>query len=509
VNRPPSAAPPPDDPAEHCTDFGNAARLVAEYGRYLRYCWPWAQWLVWDDGRWAPDRCGHINNLAKLTVRGIALEAAREENDEHRRRLLRHAAASESDHRMQAMIRVARSDLPVLPEELDSDPWLFNVQNGTLDLRTGSLRPHNPDDFITKLAPVEFQPNATCLRWLAFLDRVLQGDQALITFLQRGVGYTLSGETVEEVLFFLHGSGQNGKTKFLELLARLMGDYFKKAAFTTFLAGPRNVGAPRNDLAELAGARLVTAVEAGEEARFAEAFLKEVTGGDTVSARFLYAESFQFRPAFKLWFGANHKPKIRGNGPAMWRRMRLIPFTVTIPEAERDTRLLDKLTEELPGILTWAVEGCLAWQRSGLGQAPAVVAATAGYQNDMDVLAGFLEQECDLTPTAKTQSSWLFKAYKEWAVRNEERVFSQTAFSLNLEERGFLRVKDSAGRRHWVGIGLNGSTAGTAGSGGFYRKVPYEEEAREKTGNGGFAGPNPPYQSDDELYGDAWEGVTP
>jgi putative DNA primase/helicase len=392
-----------------------------------------------------------VETLAKITVRGIGTEAAVAEDDAHRKELLRHAYSSESDHRLLAMIRLARSDLPVLPDELDRDQWLLNVENGTLDLRAGTIAPHDQGQLITKLAPVRFDESAACPAFNRFLERVLP-DPSLRAFLKKVVGYSLTGITTEQVLFFLYGLGANGKTVLQELWSRMLGDYAAKADSSSLLVR-RNEG-PRNDLAALVGARLVAASEANEGSRLDEAVVKALTGGDRITARKLYAEPFTFQPTFKIVLAANTKPTIAGRGHAIWRRIRLIPFTETIPESERDPHLLERLSEELPGILAWAVEGCLAWQKEGLQAPSAVCAATEGYRSEMDSLAPFLEECCLLGAESEQSAGELYGAYQKWAETNHERPIGKTAFGNRLGEHGFQPRKGAQGRRGWLGLRL-------------------------------------------------------
>jgi putative DNA primase/helicase len=347
----------PSEP-RHLTGGGNGQRLVDLHGLDIRYVHPWKQWLVWDGRRFQPDTTGELMRRAKMGVLRLYAEAAAERDPDRRKALATWARRSDSEARMREMINLAASEpyVPVRPAELDSQPWRLNVEDGTIDLRTGELLPHSRRDLITKLAPVRFDPKATCPTWLAFLDRVLGHDADLVGFLQRAIGYSLTGDTGEQVLFFLYGTGANGKSTLLETLRALLGDYAQQTDFTTLLE--RRGDGPRNDIAALQGARFVAAIEAAEGRRLAEGLVKQLTGGDAVSVRKLYSEPFTFRPEFKLWLAANHKPVIRGTDQAIWRRIRLVPFTIAIPEGERDHELGLKLRAELPGILRWAVAGC-------------------------------------------------------------------------------------------------------------------------------------------------------
>jgi putative DNA primase/helicase len=438
----------------HLTDVGNGRRLVARHGQDLRYCERLGGWLAWDGRRWAADENGEVARRAKETARAIFDEARECPDDDRRKALYKHGLNSESKYRVAAMMAMAQSELPVVarPEDFDRDPWLLNVSNGTIDLRTGGLLPHQRDDLITRLAPVEYDPEAEAPTWAAFLDRVMDGNQELIAFLQRAIGYTLGASTREQVLFILFGGGSNGKSTFSETVRALLGDYAQQTPVDTLMI--KHGQTIPNDVARLRGARLVTASEAEEGQRLAESLVKAMTGGDALAARFLHAEWFEFVPVFKLWLHTNHKPTIYGTDLAIWRRIRLVPFTVTIPPDEQDRDLGRKLQAELPGILAWAVQGCLAWQRDGLGAPEEVTQATQDYRAEMDKLGGFLSDCCVLDAKAQAQAGDLYQAYKDWCEANGEREVSGTRFGRQLAERGFEKERDNTGHVAYVGIGL-------------------------------------------------------
>jgi putative DNA primase/helicase len=439
------------------TDYGNAERLVAQHGRDLRYCHPFKRWYCWDGNRWRADDSGGPVRAAKLTVRSIYSEASDLEDGAERKSTSAWAKESESNSRIRAMLSLAASeaDVVVLPDELDWDPWALNCTNGTLDLRTGKLGRHDRGDLITHLCPVAYDPAASAPTWHKFLQRVFDDDAELIEFLQRAVGYSLTGMTGEECLFVPYGTGANGKSKFLGALHTLLAGYAKQVPRDTLMA--KRAGGIPNDLAALAGVRFATAIETGQRRHLDEEIVKQLTGGELVPARFLHGEFFEFKPVVKIWLATNHRPQITGTDDGIWRRIRLVPFNVTIPEDERDQRLAAKLEAELPGILAWAVEGCLAWQREGLKPPAAVTAATDAYRREEDVLGEFLDQRCVISGPAYAYAKELHDAYAEFT---GDRRMTQKAFGALLRDRGFDTARmGHGGRRAWVGVGLTSDDA--------------------------------------------------
>jgi len=445
------------------TDLGNAERLIDQHGSDLHYCEEWEKWLTWDSTCWNIGNRAEIEQRAALTVRSIYAEAAQIDDPDDRKAVVKHAFRSEAAGRIQSMIDLARGleGVPVKSSEMDANSWLLNVNNGTLDLHSGDLHEHARENRITKLAPIAHDPNALCPTWDAFLYRIMAGNMRLIGFLRRAVGYALTGEVSEQCFFILYGTGQNGKSTFLETIGAVLNDYRVHTPTETILT-KRGDSIP-NDIARLRGARLVTAIETDEGKRLAESLVKQMTGGDTVVARFMRAEWFEFKPEFKLFLATNHKPVIRGTDKAIWRRIRLIPFTVTIPDAEQDKALPDKLKAELPGILNWCVQGCLDWQSEGLGAPEEVKAATAEYRREMDVLAVFLTECCISPPRGgdiqdsptplKTRASELYNAYVKWCEENNEYKMSGTTFGRRLTERGFEKKRQDYGWEY-QGIGV-------------------------------------------------------
>jgi len=329
--------------------------------------------------------------------------------------------------------------------------------NGILNLRFGRLLPHDPEYLITKLAPVFFQPDATCPTWLNFLNRIMQGNPRLIAYLQKAVGYSLTGSTVEQILQFLYGLGANGKTTFIDIIMIMLGDYAVQTTTETLMV-KKNSGIP-NDLAALKGARFVAAQEVESGQRLSESLIKQLTGGDRISARFLHAEFFEFKPQFKLWMSGNSRPIIRGGDHGIWRRMKEIPFTVQIPPEEQDRKLSEKLRGELPGIFNWALDGCLAWQKEGRLIPPdEVMAATENYRSEMDILGQFIEDRCLTGPGFQVSAKELYGAYVDWSEsQGERRPMSQQFFGMRIVERGFERGRQTGGAVRYKGLGLRAS----------------------------------------------------
>lgn len=399
--------------SRHLTDLGNGERLIDRYGETLRFVWGWQKWLAWDGHRWLADD-GGVADAAQKTVRGIYSEAAAADDKNQRDQLGAWAKSSESANRRRDLIDQARS-LPgvrVKADILDRHPWLLTTGNGTLDLRDGKLRESRPQDLMTLMTPVEFDAGATCPRWLRFLDEVFGGDADLIEFIQRSAGYCLTGVTTEQVLWLMHGSGANGKDVFQGTLRAMLGDLAFNSPFSTFELNARP--SIPNDVAALLGRRLVTAAETLEGTRLNEARVKALTGSTVMTARFLHAEYFQFEPLAKCWLAMNHLPIVKDDSYAFWRRIRLIPFNRQFKE-HADPHLLDTLAGELPGILTWALEGCLRWQMDGLRPPAIVTAATEEYQRDSDPLAEFLADRCVFDPQHRVQAGRFYTAYRTWA----------------------------------------------------------------------------------------------
>lgn len=441
----------------HLTDVGNAERFVTQHGEDVRYVPQVRGWYQWDGILWKRDEDGEVMRRAKATARSIYTDVANETDDTRRKCLRQHANASESEPRLNKMIKLVEPELPLPFNKFDTDSMLLGVRNGTVNLRSGKLRTSDRGDYISKLADVDFNQKETCPLWHEYLQRIFNNDKSIINYLQRAVGYTLTGETGEQIMFILLGIGANGKTVFLNTVLCLLADYGTQADPGTLMVDRYRSGATASpDIARLRGARFVATSEAEEGKQFSENLIKQHTGGDTVVARHLYSELFEFIPNYKIWMATNHKPIIKGDDNAIWRRIHLIPFNVTIPPEERDRNLVNKLRNELPGILNWAIKGCLTWQRSGLKPPKKVLAATENYREEMDVMGQWLNDNCEIAPEKNANATALYTDYLEWATDNTGWTYKQTMFGRKLAERGFTKRRTP----HVVyeGIGLKRRT---------------------------------------------------
>jgi putative DNA primase/helicase len=452
-----------EEPASYPqTESGNAELFISRHGADLRYARHAGRWIAWNKERWKPDENGHVTRLALKTVRSRCDELKDCSSDEARNKLFAFIKGSESRYKLNAMLEIAKDlqGVTVLSGELDSDSWLLGCKNGTVDLRTGELRPHRREDLITRQVPIAYNPSAKSPRWEQFLLEVFNGDTELVSFVQKAAGYSLTGDTKEQCFFILHGCGSNGKSVFLNVVQDVMGDYSTVTGTDTLMEKP--TGSIPNDIARLKGMRLVTASETTAGRRLAEGLVKQLTGSDKMSARFLHQEFFEFKPEFKLWLACNHLPSIDGADHAIVRRIKLIPFNIRFSNPEEspippylDAELPGKLRSEYAGILRWMVEGCLKWQREGLGIPQAVSIATGNYKADMDALGAFIADCCISLPQAHARASDLYSAYTAWCEENGEIPVHKRTFGVKLGQRGTYQAKRGTGGHNiWYGIGL-------------------------------------------------------
>ncbi len=440
-------------------DTGNAQRFVDLFGDKVRYCYTDKRWLWYDGRKWCTDMTGAVKRLADKAVACMSAELKvyeqtdADEGTDMAKAFEKHMKSSRSNKSKNAMLNEVMHHVPILPSQLDRYKAALNTPGGVIDLKSGALAPHDPKNYFTKITAVEYSENADCPRWTAFLDDIFGGDKDLIRYVQKAVGYSLTGATSEQCAFFLYGTGRNGKSTFLDIIRDIFGDYAANIQPETIMVRNSQGSAINSDIARLKGARLVTSVEPNEGVRINEGLLKQLTGDDTVTARKLYGDEFEFKPEFKLWMATNHKPVIRGTDTGIWRRIHMIPFTVQIPEEKIDRRLKYKLSAELTGIFRWAVEGCLLWQKEGLKMPRAVLEEVREYRREMDVISAFVEDKCTVGKGLSVKSSQLFAEYLNWAEQNNEYRMSSTKFGMELAKR-FEKVK-GRGCNYYSGITLD------------------------------------------------------
>ena len=405
----------------------------------LRYVPAWGRWMHWDGCRWVRDEMLVAFDHARDLCRDVAANCDKAGD----------ARAVASASTVNAVQKLAQADrrLVASVDQWDADPRLLNTPGGLVDLLTGTTRPHDPAAYCSKATAVT--PGGDCPTWLRFLNRIMQSDQDMIDYLQRALGYALTGITREHVLWFLYGTGANGKSVLLSTVSGILADYATTASAEVFTAAPFD--RHPTELAALAGARLVSASETEEGRQWAESRIKSLTGGDKISARFMRRDLFEFVPVFKLFIAGNHRPQVKNVDEAMRRRIHLVPFAVTIPKEERDPDLTEKLRAEWPGILRWMIEGCIRWQADGLQPPQTVIDATAEYLDAEDAVTLWIEQRCKTGSTFYTPTAQLWADWQDWAKASGEESRSQRWLTEALKSRGF-RMRRTMAARGFDGI---------------------------------------------------------
>jgi putative DNA primase/helicase len=426
------------------SDESLALSFASEHADDLRHVAEMGRWLIWDGARWRPDRTAAAYYLVRAHLRNFAGAMHFQE--------ARKVASAKT---VAAVERMAKTDPRIATEAAmwDADPWILNTPGGVINLQTGQLRSARPGDHCTKITAVA--PSGACPLWLTFLNRIMAGDADLIAFLQRALGYALTGITRDHAFFFLHGGGGNGKGVFLNTIVRILNDYATAAPIETFLAS--SFERHPTDIAGLAGSRLAVADEIPPGRSWDETKIKRLTGGDKIPARFMRQDFFEFTPQFKLVLVGNNRPRLHSVNAAIKRRLHLIPFAVEIPEAERDTALPERLHAELPGILAWLIEGCLSWQRVGLQPPLAVRFATDSYVAGEDVVGAWSEDCCEQVPDTWAPRELLFTSWSGWASRAGERIGTRAEFLEVLRQR--FEERKRAGQRGFAGIRLKPAPA--------------------------------------------------
>ncbi len=440
----------------NCTDAGNAELFRDLVGKDYRYVPELGKWLKFDGVHWIEaNEKTKLQMLAVIRRRCDAANHALLLNDNDRRaKIIKHSLASENDNKLRSALAIAQCMLTKAFTEFDKDPFLLCCSNGVIDLRLDGdgFRKARPEDYLHRCINVKFDPYAECPRWIKFQNEITGNDESMIKFKQKAYGYTLTGNTSEQCLFLCWGGGSNGKSTELGILESLLGEYALSTPANTFKEHYGNDSIP-NDIARMAGMRMVKTIEIKEHVRLNEERIKALTGGDKISARFLHKEFFDYCPEYKLWLATNHKPIIRGTDDAIWRRIRLIPFEVKFTDDKKDPELPNILQTELPGILLWALEGCQIWQRERLKPPDRVKDATQGYRNESDIVGRFLSECIVRKDGIKVKAKELYEAYQKWCEDSGEYSVKQREFGLKLTEKGYDKERMTAGN-YYIGIGL-------------------------------------------------------
>ena len=441
------------------TDYGNAERLVSLYGDVIRYSTRRKAWLIWNGKVWEWDMGGiKIAKLAKKTTRNIYREAADEPDDDLRNELVKHARATERQVRIDAMIKSAESEpgIAVSLPDLDSNHWILNVNNGTIDLRTGVLKQHNQTDLITEMLPIDYDIEAKSAEWETFLRRILNDNTDLIAYVQRALGYSITGDQSEQAFFFCFGSGFNGKSTLLNACRLVLGNYATQVPPTAFMVDKTKRSGPDEAIASLNGKRLVCSTELEDGQRLSVSLVKRMTGGEPLWCEHKFERGYNFQPEYKLWLSGNHEPVITDTTNSIWYRLKKIPFTVEIPEVDRKKGYGEYLaSEHSAAVLAWLVRGCVEWRQMGtLGEPEAVKQAVAEYRDQQDTLHDFLTERCFFRKSENIDQSELYRAYKKWCDDNDTYVISKPNFSNRIREKGVVAGRRHGNRATWVGIRL-------------------------------------------------------
>jgi putative DNA primase/helicase len=425
------------------TDTGNAECFAAEFGNLYRHNKTNDTWLRWNGVIWEADKAGQIDDDILSSIRHRQIVTLHAGNVQHTEKAknLNYLIRCE-DVRGRKNVKQAAQWLPKFAthiDQYDSKEYLASTLNGTIDLRDGKFYEAKRSDYITLQLGANYDPTATCPRWEQFLKEIFDGDDDLIRFMQKVVGYSLTGEMSEQKMFIAFGFGKNGKSEFVNVIQALSGDYGARASFKTFDADKQSE--QTNDIAALKGKRFVSMIETGGDKKLNEPLVKEITGGDEITCRFLHREFFSYFPQFKLFLATNHKPVITHSDFAIWRRIVLIPFTQNF-EGREEKGLKQKLMSELSGVLNWALDGLKLWQSEGLKPLPkAVTEATEKYKKDSDSIGQWLELRATPKTGASVQSSVAYNDYKDWTTENGLYPLGNRAFKASLEERGFFTAR--------------------------------------------------------------------
>jgi len=437
-------------------DTGNAERLRDRFGHIARFNFTSKKWMYYDGKIWTYDMIGKMKQIADEVIHTMKKEkvfvAEGVEPEEAKKLFNKHIKTTRNHNGKTNMLKEAQHLLPITPDALDTNPHLFNVQNGYINLLNGEYHEHDKNKYFTRISNAEYTDNSDCPIWEEFLNDIFLGNQELVHYIQRAIGYTLSGSTKEQVMFVLYGNGRNGKSVFLDILNEIFGSYSANIRPQAIMATKSQSDASP-EIAKLDGARLVTTTEPNEGERFDEGLIKQLTGGDKVTARKLYENEFEFIPQFKLWMATNHKPYIRGRDEGIWRRMVIIPFDKQIPLHEIDYELTNKLKTELNAIIKWCVDGYLEWQKTGLQEPQIIKQQRDEYRIEMDSIEAFIDECCEKgsTPDHRVKASELFQAYREWATENNQYQMTSTKFGIDVAKK-FNKVRSNG--TYYMGLKL-------------------------------------------------------
>lgn len=432
-------------------DTGNAERFIDLFGDAVRFNADSTQWMVYNGVNWEIDKGGYIvHKLVDQSVevmKNEQVEVPEGTTDDERDKLIdakgKFVTKSRNHAGKKGMESELKRYLVCCEDTFDNDDMVLNVQNGSVDLTTGELKELNSRDFYSKVSFSEYSSTFDCPTWRKFLDDVIP-DKETQNYVQKCVGYSLTASTNEQCLFFLYGSGRNGKSVFINIIQELAGTYAANIQADSLMVKRSGSSGHNEDIARLKGKRLVTSSEPNEGSRLDEGMIKQLTAGDKVTASYKRGHVFEYTPKYKIWIATNHKPYIRGVDEGIWRRIKIIPFLVTIPKEKVDPKLESKLKAELPGILNWAIEGVIKWQREGLGESPQIVEASNEYRKEMDTLGSFLEEVTEECSWESVKASDLFKAYDRWAIENNEPRMNATNFGRRMGKR-YERIKQRSG----------------------------------------------------------------
>lgn len=430
------------------TDTGNAHRIYDKFGHVIRYSYNRKKWYYWDGKVWRIDDTGEIKKLGDIICEDIKKAGYQEQDEKTQADLLKWATRTASTYGKECMIKECQHlhGIPASPDDFDSYAEYLNCQNGIVNLRTGELIPHDSNFLMSKICYSEYDVSGKePAMWLKFLNDVTAGNKDLQRYIQKSIGYSLTGSNREQCAYFLYGIGNNGKSTFLDTISDLLGSYSANAQPETIMMKKFSDGGALSDIARLKSARFVTSEEPTEGVRLNEGLLKQLTGGSKITCRFLYADEFEYTPEFKIWISTNHKPVIRGTDVGIWRRIKLIPFEVNIRNVDKNLKY--KLRKEFPQILRWAVDGCRLWMQEGIEEPECVKDAVKEYKQEMDLLAGFIEQciEIDYTCEEKIPAKDLFREYSRWAKENNEYEMSSKKFFTEITKKLPEKGRDSRG----------------------------------------------------------------